>query len=288
MAEITASSVMKLRKISGQGMMDCKKALGEAEGDIDKALEILRKKGLATLAKRAGRTTSEGIVIGRVSEDGKTGVLVSLCCETDFVAKSTEFIAAGEVLADCAMVCEEGEGVENILESAIDGKKFGAYLNELVSKTGEKTEVGDYSRYKLDGAGFITIYIHFNKKVGTMLQIDAGSQEVAGSEVLRQAAADVAMHITALNPLALDEKSIPAEVIEQEKAIYAEQVKNKPANIVEKIVAGKLKKFFSEKCLLSQAFVKDDSKTVGEVIRDAGKVAGGEAKVSRFVRFGIG
>ncbi len=288
MAEITASSVMELRKISGQGMMDCKKALGEAAGDINKAIEILRKKGHATLAKRASRSTSEGIVIGRISEDGKTGVLASLCCETDFVAKSAEFIAAGEVLADCAMACEADEGVENILEAAIDGKKFNGYLSELVSKTGEKTEVGDYSRYKLDGAGLITIYIHFNKKVGTMLQIEASSEEVVRSEVLKRAAVDVAMHITALNPMALDEKSIPAEVIEQEKTIYTEQVKNKPANIVEKIVAGKLQKFFSEKCLLAQAFVKDDSKTVGEVIRKAGNDAGGEVKISRFVRFGVG
>jgi len=288
MAEISASLVMKLRKMSGQGMMDCKNALNEADGDIEKAMEILRKKGLATLAKRAERETSEGIVVGKTSQNGDTAVLVSLCCETDFVAKSDDFAAAVEKLADYAIACPQDKGVDNILETTVDGVKFSDVLTELVSRTGEKTEVGDYAKYKLDGPGLITTYIHFNRKIATMVQIETGDENTAQSDILKQTANDIAMHITAINPIALDKESIDPELIEKEKAVYAEQVKNKPQNIIEKIVEGKLNKFFAEKCLLSQPFVKDDSKTVAQVVAEAAKQAGGEAKITRFVRFGVG
>jgi len=288
MVEISASMVMKLRKMSGQGMMDCKKALIETDGDTNKAMAVLRKKGLATLSKRAERETSEGIVVSKMSEDGKIAVMATLCCETDFVAKSDDFVAAAERLADYAMAADADSGAESVLETAIDGKNFRDYLTELVSKTGEKTEVGDYTKYKLDGPGLIGVYIHFNGKVGTMVQIDASSDEVAAADALKQTAADIAMHITAANPLAMDKDEIDAETIEREKAIFAEQVKNKPANIIDKIVEGKLKKFFTENCLLAQAFVKDDSKTVAQVLAEAGKQAGGEAKIKGFARFDVG
>ena len=286
MAEISATMVMKLRKNSGQGMMDCKKALTEADGDMDKAMEILRKKGLATLAKRAERETSEGVVVSRFSDDGKVAVLATLCCETDFVAKSDDFIAAAEALADYAIVCSADEGVDNILETDLDGKRFSDVLTEAVSKTGEKTEVGNFAKYTLDGTGLISVYIHFNGKVGAMVQIDTGDEATA--DALKQAACDIAMHITAINPLALDKDGISPEAIEQEKAIFAEQVKNKPANIIDKIVEGKLNKFFADKCLLAQPFVKDDSKTVAQAVEDAAKQAGGQASIKRFVRFAVG
>ena len=288
MVGISASMVMKLRKMSGQGMMDCKKALIETDGDVDKAMAVLRKKGLATLSKRAERETSEGIVVSKMSEDGKIAVMATLCCETDFVAKSDDFVAAAERLADYAMAADADSGAESVLGTAIDGKNFRDYLTELVSKTGEKTEVGDYTKYKLDGPGLIGVYVHFNGKVGTMVQIDASSDDVAAADALKHTAADIAMHITAANPLALDKDEIDAETIEREKAIFAEQVKNKPANIIDKIVEGKLKKFFTENCLLAQAFVKDDSKTVAQVLAEAGKQAGGEAKIKGFARFDVG
>ncbi|MCK4752706.1 MAG: elongation factor Ts [Planctomycetes bacterium] len=288
MAEISASMVMKLRKMSGQGMMDCKKAIQEADGDIDEAMAILRKKGLATLAKRAGRDTSEGLVVSKVSEDGNTAVLVTLCCETDFVTKSDDFITAAKTLAEYAFVCSADEGAENILETSVDGKTYNEILTETVSKTGEKTQVGDYTKYKTEGANFISIYIHFNEKVGTMVEIEASDDSTAKSEAVQQAAADIAMHITATKPMALDKSEIDSEVIEQEKAVFAGQVKNKPENIIEKIVEGKLNKFFAENCLLEQPFVKDDSKTVAQVIAEAAKQAGGEAKIKRFVRFEVG
>ncbi|MHC4117088.1 MAG: translation elongation factor Ts [Planctomycetota bacterium] len=288
MADISAAMVMKLRKMSGQGMMDCKKALQETNGDVEQAMDLLRKKGLATLAKRAGRETSEGLVVNKTSDDGKTSVLATLCCETDFVAKSDAFVASAQALADYAMACTADEGAEKVLETAVDGKTYSDLLTETVSKTGEKTEVGDYTKYTLDGPGLISTYIHFNHKVGTMVQIETGDIATAGAEAIKQTATDIAMHITATKPLALDKGQIDPAMIEQEKAIFAEQVKNKPAEIVDKIVEGKMKKFFAENCLLQQAFVKDDSKTVEQVLADAAKEAGGQAKITRFVRFEVG
>ncbi|UCE46453.1 MAG: elongation factor Ts [Phycisphaerales bacterium] len=288
MADISAAMVMELRKISGQGMMDCKKALQETDGDVQKAMDVLRKKGLATLAKRAGRETSEGLVVHKSSDDGRTTILATLCCETDFVAKSDDFIKTAEALADFALACEADEGADNVLETAIDGKKFSDLLTETVSKTGEKTDVGDYAKYKLDGPGFICTYIHFNHKVGTMVQIETGDDATAQAEAIRQIASDIAMHITATKPLALDKEQIDPATVEREKAIFAEQVQNKPAQIVDKIVEGKMKKFFAENCLLQQAFVKDDSKTIEQVLADAAKQAGGQAEIKRFVRFEVG
>ena len=288
MVEISAAMVMELRKMSGQGMMDCKKALQEANGEITEAMNILRKKGLATLAKRAERETSQGLVVSKSNTDGKTAAMATLCCETDFVAKSDDFVATAKTLAEYALACPADQGPENVLETTVDGKKFNDLLTETVSKTGEKTLVGDYTKYNLDGPGLISTYIHFNEKVGTMVQIDTSNETTAEADTLKRTANDIAMHITATKPLALNKDQIDAETIEREKAIYAEQVKNKPENIIDKIIQGKMQKFFAENCLLQQPFVKDDSKTVEQVLADAAKQAGGEAKIARFVRFEVG
>jgi len=288
MSEISAQQVMKLRKMSGQGMMDCKKALQEADGDVEEALAWLRKKGLATLEKRAERTASQGKVVCKISEDGKTAAMATLCCETDFVANSDDFAEAANTLAGFLLACESEQGGENILETAVSGRKFADVLTETVSKTGEKMEVADYARFQLAGEGLIGTYIHFNGKVGTMVEIETSGDDSAGSSELKQLATDIAMHIAALKPLAVDRDGISAATIEQEKAIAAEQIKNKPPNILEKIIEGKMKKFFAENCLLDQAFVKDDSKSVAEMLAEAAKKAGGEAKIKKFIRFEIG
>jgi len=288
MAEISASIVMKLRKMSGQGMMDCKKALQQADGVLDKAMDILRKKGFATLSKRDARETTEGVVVSAESSDGRTAALATLCCETDFVARSSDFVKAADELARYILACSADEGADNLLETSVDGKRFSDILTETASKTGEKIEVGDFARYSLDCPGLTGIYIHFNKKVGTIVQIQTDDRSTAESDVLRQAANDVAMHITATKPLALGRDGIDAETINKEKEIFAEQVKNKPANIIDKIVEGKMKKFYEENCLLEQKFVKDDSKTVAQFIEQASKDAGGEAKIKRYVRFEVG
>jgi elongation factor Ts len=288
MEDISAAMVMKLRKMSGQGMMDCKRALQDTDGDVEQAMDLLRKKGLATLAKRAGRDTSEGLVVSKTSADGKTAAMATLCCETDFVAKSDAFVTTAQTLADFALACPDDEGVENVLETSADGRKFSDILTEIVSKTGEKTQVGDYAKYKLDGPGLISTYIHFNEKVGTMVQIGTSNDATAAGDAIKRVASDIAMHITATKPLALDKDQIDPETVEREKAIFAEQVKNKPANIIDKIVEGKIRKFYAENCLLQQPFVKDDSKSVEQVLAEAAKQAGGEATIKRFVRFEVG
>jgi len=288
MSEIPALMVVKLRKITGQGVMDCKSALAEANGDIDKAVQILRKKGLATLAKRAERETSQGLVVSKSSDDGKTAALATLCCETDFVARSSDFVATAQTLADFALACPADEGVENVLETSLNGQKFSDIVTETVSKTGEKIQVGDYTKCKLDGPGIISIYIHFNGKVGTMVQIETSSDDVATADALKRTASDIAMHITATKPMSLDKDGLKPEIVDQEKTVFREQVKDKPANIIEKIVEGKMKKFYAENCLLEQPFVKDDSKTVAQVLTEAAKQAGGQAKIKGFARFDVG
>ncbi len=288
MAEISSADVVKLRKMSGQGMMNCKIALAEANGDMDKAMEILRKKGLATLAKRAERETTEGIVVSRKSPNGKQVVLASLCCETDFVSRNDDFISTAEKLADYALACNADKGADNLLNTAINGKTYNDILTDLVSKTGEKIQVGDFTKFRLSGPGLVGSYVHFNKKVGSMLLIETSDDKTADSDELRQTALDLAMHITATKPLSLDKTGIDAKTIESEKSIYAEQVKNKPANIVEKIVEGKLQKFFADNCLLYQQFVKDNTKTVSAVLDEAAKKAGGKAKITKFVRLSVG
>jgi elongation factor Ts len=297
MAEISASMVMELRKLSGQGMMDCKKALQEADGNIDEAMSILRKKGLATLAKRAERDTTEGLVVITNGDiEGRRWVsLATLCCETDFVARSDPFRELVDYLIDAIKnnTEENNKGPESILEASVSGKKYSDIMTEAVSKTGEKLQVRNHERYMLSGPGLIGSYLHFNGKVGSMVEIETSDETIAQNELMQKVADDIAMHITATKPLALDRNGKDAKVdwekiVKQEKAIYAEQVKNKPANIVDKIVEGKMKKFFAENCLLEQPFVKDDSKSVTEVLNEAAKQAGGTAKIKRFVRFELG
>jgi len=288
MVEISTAMVVKLRKMSGQGMMDCKKALQEANGDFEQAMDILRKKGLAILSKRADRETTQGLVVAKTTPDGKVATMATLCCETDFVARSDDFITAAKALADYAIACPADQGIDNLLQTTVGGKTFNSIITDTVSKTGEKIQVGDYAKYKLDSPGLISTYVHFNEKVGTMVQIETSDDKTASADSLKRIAADIAMHITAAKPLALDKTGISPEIIAREKAIYAEQVKDKPANIVDKIVEGKMKKFFAENCLVEQPFVKDNAKSVTQVLDEAAKIAGGKAKIKRFARFEIG
>lgn len=285
MAEITAAIVMKLRKMSGQGMMDCKKALVEANGDLDEAMTILRKKGLATMAKRAGRDTTEGMVVCKKSDDGKTVAMSMLCCETDFASKSDDFIEVSGKLADAGMICEADSG-ESIADVEIEGKTMAIHVTDLISKTGEKTEIGDFARYAVSGSGVIGAYVHFNNKVGALVDIETSSDEA--SAAVETVAVEAAMHVVAVNPVGVDRDTLDAEVVAKERAEAAESVKNKPAEIIDKIVDGKMNKFFGENCVVDQPFVKDDSVTVGQAISAAAKKGGGEAKIKRFVRFEIG
>jgi len=288
MAEISTATVVKLRKMSGQGMMDCKKALEEANGDMDKAMEILRKKGMATLAKRAERETSQGAVVSWQSPDGKSAALATLCCETDFVARSDDFLAMADTIRQYLSSAKANEGPEAVLQTVVEGRGFQEILTDAISKTGEKMQVGDYVRFTMEGPGLIGIYIHFNKKVGSMVQIDTSDANVAGTPTMKTAASDIAMHVTASKPLALDIQGLDPQLVEREKAIYAEQVQNKPPEIVKRIVEGKMKKFYADYCLLQQPFVKDDTKTVEQMLNEAAKQADGKATIKRFARFDVG
>jgi elongation factor Ts len=286
MSEISASAVMKLRQMSGQGMMDCKKALGEANGDVEAAMTILRKKGLATLAKRAGRETTQGRVISCAS--GNKAVLASLCCETDFVAGSDDFKNAAKKLEEYTMACTSDSDVQALAETVVKGVKLADLITEVVSKTGEKCELGDFARFETGPSSVVGTYVHFNSKVGAMVELAASSDAVAKSDEVKAIAIDIAMHATAAKPLALDEAAMDPKVIAQEKEVAAALVKDKPANIIDKIVEGKMKKFFADNCLVHQPFVKDDKKSVSQAVSEAAKKAGGTATVKRFVRFEIG
>lgn len=292
MAEISPAIVMKLRRMSGQGMMDCKKALEETGGDVEQAMTVLRKKGLATLAKRADREIKEGTVVCFEGETDRFrwASLATLCCETDFVARSTSFSSLVDSIKAYVERCHSDKGAENLVSADINGKKLADVITEEVSKTGEKMAVCDYEKYVLDNSspGLIATYVHFNGKIGVMVEFETSTQAVADNEQFGLIAKDIAMHIAALNPLSLDQSGISAETIERERSIAAEQVKNKPANIIEKIVDGKIKRFFADNCLLEQGFVKDEKVPVQKVLADAAKTAGGTAKIKTFVRFAIG
>jgi elongation factor Ts len=289
MAEMSATVVKQLRDRTGQAMMDCKKALIEAGGDMEKAVDILRKKGMAVLEKRGGRETKEGKLVGKISGDGKTAVLTMLCCETDFTAKNEQFQAAAQALADGLLASGAGEvKPEGLAQLAAGGgKKIGDVVNDIISKTGEKVLIGDCVRFTLAGPGLIHCYVHFNGKIGTMLQIEASSEAVASHKAVKELANDLAMHVTAVNPMAVSRAEIDPAAVERERAIGREQVVGKPENMVEKIVEGKLNKWYQQVALLEQPFVKDDSKTVQQLLAEVGKQAGGSLTLKRFARLQI-
>jgi len=289
MAEITAALVKELREETGQAMMDCKKALQEADGEIEKAVEILRKKGMAVMEKRGGRETKEGRVVGKVGADGKAAAMAMVCSETDFTSKSEDFHQAAtlilEALVQAAAVPDSADAISELTTS--DGRKVAEVVNDIISKTGEKITIGDFARFDLDGTGILYCYIHFNGKVGTLLQIDAEG-DVAGKDEVQTLASDVAMHVTASLPRAVTRDEMDPDEVAKEKEIAAEQVQGKPEHIVEKIVMGKMNKWFQQHVLLEQPFVKDDKKTVEQLLDEVGKQAGGKLTVKRFRRMQVG
>jgi len=274
---ITAQEVNKLRQMTGAGMMDCKKALVEADGDFDKAIEILRKKGQKVSEKRADRETSEGSVFIKTNSDGKKAVLIALGCETDFVAKNEEFQRLGNDILNVAF----NEGTADL--EALKSLKLGDLtindkIIELVGKIGEKIEVVAYE--VIEGEKVVP-YIHSNSKLGVLVALN----NTNGSDV-EDAGKDVAMQIAAMNPVALDKDNVDPKIIERELEIGREQARQegKPENIVDKIAEGKLNKFFKESTLLRQSFVKDNSLTVAKYLDS---VSSG-LTVSAFKRVSIG
>jgi len=289
MVEITASLVKELRDKTGQAMMDCKKALQEANGEMEKAVDILRKKGMAVLEERGGRETKEGRVVGKVSADGKTAAIAMVCSETDFTSKSKDFQqAAALVLEALVQAAEVPESLEAISELATsEGRKVADVVNDIISKTGEKITIGDFARFDLDGSGILYCYIHFNGKVGTLLQIDA-DEAAAGKDEVKTLAGDLAMHVTASLPRAVTRDEMNPDEVAREKEIASEQVQGKPEHIIGKIVTGKMNKWFQQHVLMEQPFVKDDKKTVAQLLDEIGKQVGGKLTVKRFRRMQVG
>jgi len=290
MAEITATIVKELRERTGQAMMDCKKALQETNGDMEKAVDLLRKKGMAVMEKRAGRETKEGSLVGKISSDRKTAVLTMLCCETDFTAKSAEFLAASQALADALLQAKTPATTPEALAelAAGSGRTVGFVVNEIVSKTGEKVQIGECAKFELKGDGLLHCYVHFNGKIGTLIQLDADSAKTAAADAVKTLASDIAMHVTAVNPVAVSRDQVDPALVERERDVAREQVKGKPENIINGIIEGKLKKWYQQIVLLEQPFVKDDSVPVQQLIDHVGKQVGGKITMKSFARLQIG
>ena len=274
---ITAQDVNKLRQMTGAGMMDCKKALTEAEGDFEKAVDILRKKGQKVSASRADRETKEGVVVTRVAENGAQGILLSLTCETDFVAKNEEFGAFANTLIDLA-VANKATSAEQILALPIENITVAEKIVEMTGKIGEKIEI---SHYEVVNAEKVVPYIHSNGKLGVLV----GMVNTSGADV-EDAGKDVAMQIAAMNPVAVDKDGVDASMIEREIEIGKEQARaeGKPEEMLEKIAMGKLQKFYKENTLLSQQFVKDNSKSIAQYLDGVSK----GLTVNTFKRISIG
>src|SRR6478752_48348 len=277
MSAITAQDVNKLRTMTGAGMMDCKKALTEADGDFEKAIEILRKKGQKVSASRSDRDAKEGSVFVKSSDDKKEAVLIALNCETDFVGKNEEFQSLGKLIAETAFA-NKPASKEALLALTVGNLSINDKIVELVGKIGEKIEVSEYIHMKGEA---VVAYIHAGAKLGVLVSLKG----VNGKDVT-DAGKDVGMQIAAMNPVAVDETSVDKTVIEKELEIAKAQIlaEGKPENMVEKIAAGKLNKFFKESTLVHQAFVKDNSKTVAQYLDSVSK----GLAVAEFKRVTIG
>lgn len=271
MAQITAADVGKLRKTTGAGMMDCKKALQEAEGDFDKAIEIIRKKGQAIANKRADREASEGVVIAKQSGEGSFGAMIALNCETDFVAKNEDFVKFAYSILDKAIETKPSD-VEALKQETLEGKSIADTIVEQIGVIGEKIDLAFYDTIE---AAQVVPYIHHGNKLATLVGLNCAVDIEVGK--------DVAMQVAAMNPVAVDKSDVADEVIEQERAIGREQAlkEGKPENIVDKIAEGKLNKFFKENTLLNQEFTKDSKKSVRQFLQEANK----ELTVTEFKRY---
>ena len=261
---ITAQEVNKLRQMTGAGMMDCKKALTEAEGDFEKAVDLLRKKGQKVSASRADRETKEGVVVTHVNEGSTEGIILSLTCETDFVAKNEEFGSFASEILNLA-VKNNSQSAEEILSIPYDNITLGDKIVEMTGKIGEKIEISHFARVKGES---VVNYIHSNGKLGVLVALKNGQ----GTQV-EEAGKDVAMQIAAMNPVAVDKDGVDSTTVEREIEVGKEQARaeGKPEEMLEKIALGKLNKFYKENTLLSQTFVKDNAQTVAQYLDSVNK-----------------
>ena len=281
----TSKDVMALREKTGVGMMDCKKALQESDGDFDKAIDYLREKGLAKQAKKASRVSAEGMAYATVNYDKKVGVVVEVNSETDFAAKSDKFVEFVKEIAD-VIINENPADVDALLATDVNGQTVADILRDKVMVIGENLSIRRFVRYE----GDCVAYVHGGGRIGVLVKFDAEGA-ASGSDALIECGKDVAMQIAALNAPYLNEASVPAEVIEHEKEVQLALIKNDPKNankpemVLEKMITGKMRKYFEENCLVNQAFVKDGNLTVGQYVEQQAGVAGGAMALASFVRF---
>src|SRR5215203_3346345 len=274
---ITAQDINKLRQATGAGMMDCRKALTETNGDFEAAIDWLRKQGQKVAAKRSDREAKEGVVIAKTTADNKTGFIITISSETDFVSKNADFVAFAQGLADAA-VASDVKSAEELNNIAINGTKVSDLINDKLASIGEKIGIARFERVE---APYVASYIHGAYRMGVLVGFDKEAGE---------AGKDVAMQIAAMNPLAVDANSVSAEVVERERSIVVEQMKQdpkmagKPEEMMSKIAEGKLNAFFKESTLTAQAYVKDNSKSVGDYLKNVDP----ELKVVEFKRVAVG
>ncbi len=285
MATITATDVKALRDRTGAGMMDCKAALMEANGDVDEAITILRKKGMAQVAKKAGRAMKEGLVGVRLSDDATDGVVAEINCETDFVARTPEFQSLVDTVTSDLLAAPSTEDPQAL--AAADGA-VGQKVAEKIAKTGENMAVTRAAR--LTGEGLIGSYLHLGGKIGVLVELQGVPTGARQADAVQTLVRELAMQIAAASPSYATREEVPASVVEQEKNIYRAQMENsgKPANVVEKIVEGKLGSFYGIAVLPDQPSIRDPKTTVTQVLAEAGKAIGAAIRVSRFVRFKVG
>ncbi|HUX93880.1 MAG TPA: translation elongation factor Ts [Ignavibacteriaceae bacterium] len=279
---ITAAQVNELRQKTGAGMMDCKKALTEAEGNFEKAIEILRKKGAAVAAKRAERTAKEGMVLTKISDDKQTGVIVEVNCETDFVANSEDFTKFAKNVLE-AVSSSKPANVDDLLEKNLSIKD---QFDELLGKVGEKIQI---SRLSIDEApnGEVIDYVHLGSKLGVLVKFDNIGDK---KDEFFNLGKDIAMQVAAMKPICVYREEVQKDLIEKEIEIYKEisRKEGKPEQILDKIAQGKLNKFYQENCLSEQAFIKDNTKTVTDLIKEFNSKHGTDVKINHFRRFHLG
>jgi len=275
MSEITAASVGKLREMTGAGLMDCKKALVEAGGDVNAAVDVLRKKGVATAAKKAGREAREGVIAQCILPGSRIGVLIEINCETDFVAKNESFRAFCDEMAR-KLALDPSASLESDRVAA-------------VARIGENIRISRHERFEVTGNGLVAAYIHTGAKVGVLVEVGAGNEATVGNDDFKQLVRDITLQIAAATPVAVARDQLAPALIEKEREIAAEQVKNKPPQAIAKIVEGKLEKYFQTYCLLDQGFVKRNSEiTVRDHVAAVAKQLGDEIVIRRFIRFQVG
>lgn len=279
---VTAQQVNELRQKTGSGMMDCKKALIEADGDMQKAIEILRKKGQAVASKRAEKTAGEGLVLTRITDDKKSGIIVEVNCETDFVANSEDFVNFANLVADKTAETKP-DNPDELLEKNPEVKN---QLNDVMGKVGEKIEVSRLAAENSEN-GLIVDYIHPGSKLGVMVVFNNAADQASELSGLGK---DIAMQVAAMRPICVNREEVPKELIEKETEIYKEVARKegKPEQILEKIAQGKMNKYYQENCLIEQAYIKDNSKSVGDLLKEFNSKNNSDVKIDHFLRFHLG